>query len=342
MKKMLSIVAVLLMASTSFGQQGEKKKAEQKQQVSEQSQTNQVQEQQTEQTQTQEVTQEKEITAQAGEEKVVLFNDGEFDYAPAGVKFVIEAKDEGSGVKNIYFSVNGGPFAQYSDPIALTKEGKNSIIYRVVDYVGNVSPDKTYSVVMDFTPPEVFLNPSQNFYVRGDKLFASSNYTYSFSAVDNLSGVKAIYYKVDDGDYSEVKDVVKLEAKGSHTISFKAEDNVGNESKEKSVSVVVDGDAPVVEIVPSVKPFEKDGVKFFGAGVSFSVSAKDSGSGVAKILVAVDSDEFSVYTTPVYLPAGKHKVRAKAVDNVGNESEEVVYEAVIDVDSPTAKVKPSK
>ena len=55
----------------------------------------------------------------------------------------------GSGIDKTEYKVDGGAFATYSAPIAVTTAGTHTIEYRSTDKNGNVEATKTLSVKVD-------------------------------------------------------------------------------------------------------------------------------------------------------------------------------------------------
>ena len=63
------------------------------------------------------------------------------------VKIALEATDAGIGVSHIEYSLdNGVTWKRYDEGLTVNKEGKNSIQYRAIDKVHNVSETKTLEV----------------------------------------------------------------------------------------------------------------------------------------------------------------------------------------------------
>ena len=70
------------------------------------------------------------------------------------VKVSLEATDAGIGVSHIEYSLdNGVTWKRYDEGLTIIKEGKNSIQYRAIDKVHNVSETKTLEVFI--TPASV-------------------------------------------------------------------------------------------------------------------------------------------------------------------------------------------
>ena len=66
-----------------------------------------------------------------------------------------------------------------------------------------------------------------------------------FAATDEISGVAATYYRVDDGDVASGRQAV-IETEGVHTVTYWSVDRAGNAEEAKSLSVSVDLTAPSI------------------------------------------------------------------------------------------------
>ncbi|MGC8764723.1 MAG: OmpL47-type beta-barrel domain-containing protein, partial [Brevinematia bacterium] len=285
------------------------------------------------------VTEEKEVTPVEG----VVYNDGNMDYASGDVKFVIEAKDEGSGVKVVYVMVDDAEFGVYENPIGFIEEGKHLIAYKVEDNVGNMSGVKFYEFILDKTAPETILISDRKPVKIGDILYVGKNYNFGIFANDALSGVKSIEYSVDDGEKVNYEGpFAPVEQGGLHKIVYSASDNVGNVSMEKAYLYYLDVNAPVVEFIVNPEPFDKDGEKFISDKTPVIIRAKDEETGVSRIVYSIDDGEEKDYQYPIRLSAGKHTIKAKAYDLLGNESEEVTFEVNVDAAIPEAELIPTK
>ena len=283
------------------------------------------------------VTEEKPVQATGS----VVYNDGKIDYVGANAKFVITADDKGSGVKAIYIMVDNSLSGKYADPISFSTEGKHTIGYRVEDNVGNLSPFRVYEVVVDLSAPEVKISSDKKVIAIGDALYIGKDTSFNLVANDKFSGVKVVEYAIDDASFATYGSSFVLSGtNGLHVIRYKATDNVGNASEVKTYSVYLDLNAPRVALSVDPAPFEKDGVKYVAAGARVSVEASDAETGVAEVLYSLDGGEYVAYNFPIVLSAGTHTVKVKAVDLVGNVSEEASLTVVVDADDPTGTLLP--
>lgn len=271
-----------------------------------------------------------------------LYNDGKIDYATSAAKFTIASEDALSAVKAIFYKIDKGEFAEYKQAISIADEGLHTIYYYSVDNVGNKSSTVAYPVVIDNTPPDVVLSPDFKPYSANKKLYVPITTKYSINASDALSGVKIMEYSIDGGKYIEYTKPFTIDKPGEHTIKYRATDNVGNISEEKSLTVFVDNVKPAVKIIPAGSFFEKDKKQYAPKSFQYQIEASDTESGVAKILVSIDGGDYVIYESPISIEKeGEHTISAKAIDNVGNESDEVKLTFMVDATPPKVELTPS-
>lgn len=271
-----------------------------------------------------------------------IYNDGRTVYATSATKFRIDASDDLSEPDYIEYSVDNGDFQRYSEPFSINQDGKHTIVYRGVDKVGNLEKDQSFEVVIDNTPPKVYIPNSVSFVAKDDQKHLSAKSKISLMASDELSGVKRIQYQIDGGPYQDYSQPFQPKQEGTVQINYKAEDNLGNTTKVNTLKVMVDGKAPTVEIKPDHELVVMDGKNYSKKNNNFNVTASDDGSGVVRILIkATGDEEFREYTGPVsFTSSGEKTLAAKAIDRVGNESQLVKLSFVIDDNAPKTKLTP--
>ncbi|MBI1921559.1 MAG: hypothetical protein HYS23_10840 [Geobacter sp.] len=161
-------------------------------------------------------------------------------YISGGTYLAISATDSASGVKTSEYSLDEGAFAGYGAPfnLAVLSDGSHTINYRSTDNVGNVEIDKKLTVVLDKTPPQTTITASDPL-VQGVVNTVSPVTGFILSAADELSGVKTVWYRIDGGQWQLYTGSFTLAGMttGAHTISFNAEDNVGNAEQEQTITV---------------------------------------------------------------------------------------------------------
>lgn len=238
----------------------------------------------------------------------------------------ITAKDELSGVQDIYISIDSAGFQKYTAPIKCNTEKNYKVKFYAVDNVGNfniISKDsdkKMKNFVVDLTPPKTKLN------IEGDKYnnILAANAVFSLSANDIASGVKKTYYIIDDGPknvyYSDIK--IGKYKEGEHTITFYSIDHVNNEEKHQSYTFYLDKTPPMVleEIIGD--QFVVNGKEFSSGRTKLKLTAIDNKAGVKEIMYSVAGEDYQEYSEPFYLPKrqGSMNIKFYATDNVENKS----------------------
>lgn len=275
--------------------------------------------------------------------EVTSVGDGNEIFINSSTSFQLQATDDSSMVDYIEYKINSGDLVKYTNPITLTTEGVSQVTYRSVDKAGNIEPFKLLTVIVDNTPPTVVLNPKEPFFVAQGSNYASKSNSFSFKATDELSGVEKIEYAINDSEFQTFAqdNPIQLEKEGSSLIRYTATDNAGNKSRESSLAVIIDDKPPVVEISPLTPLVDIEGKIYSRRGNSFSVRAVDGESGIRRVLVKMSGDtEFRPYVEPIVVnTGGEYTIEAKAVDNVGNESNVVSISFLVDVNPPQSEIK---
>ena len=269
-------------------------------------------------------------------------------YYSKSLKVKLTAVDGVSGVKDIYYSINGNDFQVYKQELVFEKEGEIKLKYFAVDHVGNVEKIKTTVFVIDLSPPVI--KKTKTGTIKGNVL--SKDTKIVLSATDELSGLRAIYYSIDGK--SPIKYTSPLPAyilgEGEHKFDFYAIDNVGNTSinddrvnKEYSGSMVYDNTGPDVEIVPTNGcTYKNNNILFLSPDCKINFDASDDYTAVKKVEYALNSTtNFKEYTTGFsMLETGKnYALYYRAVDEVNNYSKLHVQKIIVDDKAPTSWIK---
>lgn len=277
-----------------------------------------------------------------------IYFDGKNHYASLGVQFEILSTDSFSGLKHIFYITDlDTNFQKYRGPLSdFKKEGSHYIAYRFEDNVGNFSPIRHFEFILDTTPPQVYLDIDKNAPKIGNYVYISRKFRFILAASDTLSGVKSIEHSLNGSPFLPYQEsfLVANDLKtGLHHFNFKATDNVGNVTKSHLFAFFLDETPPLVTYLISPSPFVKDTIHYISQKSLISIVAQDAESKTDKILYSLDESPFSLYQTPLTnLTPGKHILKAKAYDLLGNESEEVLLEILVDSTSPKAALQPEK
>ncbi|KAF0220892.1 MAG: fibronectin I domain-containing [Geobacteraceae bacterium] len=212
----------------------------------------------------------------------------------------------------------------------LSSQGLELKHYRInLQYV---SPDNQKTVastsitLKDGTPPVVtVVSPMQN---------ATYNSTIDLAALasDNASGVEMVAYQIDGGTWKllQLADPTKgrysaaweptIADNGPHTVGFRGTDRAGNTSTPVSVSFLIQMDnVPPVTILSIGAPkIEASSATFVTSASTFTLSATDNFSGVARTEYRIDDGAWALFA-PFTIPGERaHVIEFRSQDNVGN------------------------
>ena len=172
--------------------------------------------------------------------------------------YSISSKDNISGVGSITYSAKGEEQKQYVKPFSLNSLAPVVLEVTSEDRVGNIT--KKYAtkvldengvvltesiqdvkIIVDKTSPVVEIKADKPFFMKEKQSVASKDYKYTITASDAESGVKAIYYRIDNNsDFILYSGELQFNSNGFHKIEAIAKDGVGNTSKTTTLDVFVD------------------------------------------------------------------------------------------------------
>lgn len=207
-------------------------------------------------------------TASLQTDRALYVNASGVNFASARTRFYVSAVDNegGSGVKSTYAGTQINSLESKGDGtrstanfFSITDEGPTTIYFTAMDNVGNLARARQFNVVIDATPPTVRVQPSDNLRLRDGvytlipseelktedgKLIITSKNLLGFVAEDNLSGVRAMYVKVNDEDFVQYFSPIEVKGANEYIIQVRAEDNVGNVSEPVTFQFRVDSLSP--------------------------------------------------------------------------------------------------
>jgi len=251
-------------------------------------------------------------------------------YASKSTLVSLEATDNKSGVKQLFYSINGAPEQIYTAPFALpAKQGANSIRYRAVDQLGNVGAMFTNkqiaTIYIDDTPPVVSHSVGLPKVYTRDTLFVTDKALFTIKSFDAESGGAIVDYKLDNEEEVTYEKPFGVLAEGKHAISYSGTDLVNN-SAVKTAVFVVDNSAPEIFVHTSLqkigtqKPATKEHeIPVYASGTSFYMAATDKCVGTKGIYYSLNQQAEVLYTQPVkFVTKGIHVLKIKAIDYLGN------------------------
>lgn len=279
-------------------------------------------------------------------------------YYGGALKVELNSTDQVSGVESVFFSLNNDLFSVYDGPVDIAKQGENKLTFYSVDKVGNREDPAEEVFYWDNTPPET------RYEIIGDQndKYISQQAKIKLISTDKLSGVKTIYYQINQSSFLPYKSPVPatLLSGDNASLSFYAIDYLGNrepvqtigsangisvEDNESTPSNVVfefyiDKEAPTIEL--ELKGEQSSGkYTYISPRTQFILRAEDDKAGVKQINYSINSTSLDhVYKEPFSLEeTGLKYLHFTATDYVGNTSAKKVKAFYCDAEEPVTTLK---
>ncbi|MEV4570490.1 chitobiase/beta-hexosaminidase C-terminal domain-containing protein [Nonomuraea sp. NPDC049419] len=236
----------------------------------------------------------------------------------------LTASDAGSGVDTVEYSLDGQPFAAYTEPLPVDQPGEHTVSYRATDKAGNTSEvgSVTFTVAAsqggDTTPPQVSAQLSGQQDSAGNYVGSA---TVMLSVSDTESGVATLEYSLDGEPYIEYPSPVSVTESGAHTFAYRATDRAGNTSPVATLrfTVVSPEDDTTLPQVAAALTGTQDWAWNYVGSATVTLTASDVGSGLDKVEYSLDGQPFAVYTKPLKVDQpGAHVLSYRATDKAGN------------------------
>jgi hypothetical protein len=180
------------------------------------------------------------------------------------VQVSASAGDVGAGVAQIQVSRDGGAYTSYTSPVSFP-DGDHTYQFKVTDHAGNVTVSPVQEIHVDATGPDIQLMEETEL---GETLY--------YEVQDNGSELTLLQFVIEDederfdqliwsedisGDYHDggilwdgkFADGTQAST-GTYTLTIKAKDAAGNESRKLGV-ITVDLFSFLIDIPPFVPPF---------------------------------------------------------------------------------------
>ena len=228
-------------------------------------------------------------------------------YVAAAASVTITAADAMSGVRAIYYTLNGSTAVAVSPLLLPATAGGHVLAFYSVDNVGNVGLENSATYYVDLAAPVSSITLTG---VLKDGYYADS-VTIALAASDVGTGVLGIYYSVD-AEFSTTTartyTAPFILGVGTHSVTYTATDYVGNQASMTVVDVNVATSTDITVIMPLSGPI---GIPFVIAGTDFGAYS----SGITKVLIGGTTAPLTLWSTttikgtvPGTLAAGEHTV----------------------------------
>lgn len=137
----------------------------------------------------------------------------------------------------------------------------------------------------------------------------------TLTATDDRSGVADIFYRIDGAAWRPFVGRVSIDALGSHTFDYYAQDRAGNNESTRTTEVRVDTVAPTTALlINGTAPINGT---IYPADAVVTLNANDTVSGVATTLYRFDGGAWVASSNVVPL-AGEHTLEYDSTDHAGN------------------------
>jgi hypothetical protein len=246
---------------------------------------------------------------------------GDNGWYVSNVTIMLNATDDLSGVNITYYRVNNGGWEIYEYPFVFNKSNYYVIDYYSIDNAGNVESVKSASCKVDVVPP---VTTVYIYGVWGENGWLKKFDYIEFKATDDMSGVAAIYCRIDGGCWTVYTGPFTFGCDGGHILWFFSVDRAGNTEDVKEVIIKLDGIPP--EVTLTVK-------KIWINMWKFTAEAFDWCSGVDKFEFYLDGEFLGNVTTPgpyewIWTGGGNLTVQAIAYDLAGNSAASEVVNSI--------------
>lgn len=223
-------------------------------------------------------------------------------------------------------STSGGPPGMEIE----LEEGLHMLHYNSTDSAGQNEVPKIKSIYLDNSAPTTTIQFTGSHFT-GVSEFIKADTQISLVSIDTASDVASISYKIDSGPYITYQTPFTVTDPGQHTINYHAIDNVNNQEIDKSITLMVDSDAPSVEIIPGTPKVVISGTTYIRPTTPISLNVQDN-SGIAESSYKIDTGTWTNYIASFTVPTeGQHIITGRATDRLGISSIETTL--VINVDS---------
>jgi parallel beta-helix repeat protein len=197
--------------------------------------------------------------------------------------------------------------------------------------LSNESPIWQFMTILDVIPPVTTITFNGTL---GGEDWYTSIVTVSLDASDDISGVNATYYRINNEAWILYEGPFNLTSDGTYVIDYYSEDIVGNTETSQTASCKIDQTPPVT--TPLFNPPAPNGENgWYISSITVTLSVTDEDSGPGSTWYKVDTDPWQLYTVPFPVEGdGVHALSYFSFDQAGNTEEAGASEVKIDTTPP--------
>jgi hypothetical protein len=158
----------------------------------------------------------------------------------------LSALDPGSGLAEIQYSIDGGPWTLYSVPFTLAGEdGPRKLTFYGIDRLGNAEQRRTVSFMLDNHPPitEIEIGEPRFEDSRGTWITSKSKISLNLLQASTY-GTTQTYYRIDGHGWQRYYGPFAIAGSdGPHQISYYSQ-NASGVTEDLKTMIIIKDDAP--------------------------------------------------------------------------------------------------
>jgi hypothetical protein len=250
--------------------------------------------------------------------------------------FSIRAVENKDFIDRIEVSLNNAAYEVYNGNLKFDKEGFHIVRFKAIDPVLNWSPVESFRIYVDLTAPNTVYHWDGDTFAKEGKLYVGPETKLTIAAYDNLSGVKSIFVKDDNGDKTHRYTTPRtFPTAGEFNLKIGSSDNVGNAEVWRPLNFTVDNTAPTSKANVQGRSLQINDKMYLDKGSFIAIDAQDTGAGVKKVEYILNNGSISRYVEKLALESKVTNLKFRSVDHVGNTEEWKSVTVYLDAKAPT-------
>ncbi|MCV6608552.1 MAG: hypothetical protein OIF32_10085, partial [Campylobacterales bacterium] len=184
------------------------------------------------------------------------------------------------------------------------------------------------------------------------RVFVPQEELYVYLSLSNNPDGKKVYLPNKESVKNKDPRPVKLGKPGVHTIAHpwnssfpKADGNLDKNDPSRFMNVTWDNIPPSLKLFDEItgkEVIDSGSIQYFKEGTKFKIVSSDNYSGVKSVYVSVDNQPHVVLENGdeiANLSEGRHSISFYTVDNVGNVSDRIKKDFIVDGSTPKSYVQ---
>ncbi len=263
--------------------------------------------------------------------------DGKINFG-RGLSIQVEARDEASGLAQLFVSINGEPFHAIPSPSILpfAKEKYYEVAFYSVDQVGNSEVPKRVAFSVDTQPPQTQLRElgtSEN----PNPQYLSPSSHIELVASDSGVSLSSTFYRLDEGKWINYGGEIPLMslAEGRHKLVYYSKDAVDNKESEKTFSFVYNENPPQIHYDWKGPHIQVDDIIYVGSSTELVSHITNSTNSISQTRFRFGQEPEQILQGGIHFKGreGAQTVTLRAWDRSGNESSQFV-KLIVDQSPP--------